>query len=86
MMRETPMTAVSAAVDDPVANTWKWKRARCVGVAVEFWPTAWGFRAHRSDDYWGGERGVQVGPLVFIFKYNPMDGVFGFRCENDIPD
>lgn len=71
--------------NDELPDVWAWKRTRCVGVGLSFWPTAWGLGIERHDDFFGGSIQIGFGPFVLTISYNASQGLFGDYDDEVLP-
>ena len=56
--------------EDEKVALWTWKNCRSIGISVQFWLWPWHIGTYRSDDCYGGEMVLSLGPLCFVLHYS----------------
>lgn len=49
---------------------WHWRNCRSIGIGFQFWVWPWAFGTFRSEDVYGGERGLHLGPVTISIHYS----------------
>lgn len=69
MQNPTTINSTHPTNDEREAG-WHWRNCRSLGFRFHFWLWPWAFGAQRSEDVYGGERGLQVGPIGVSIHYS----------------
>lgn len=61
---------VSPAHEVVPEPSWTWRNCRSVGLRFDLWLWPWALAYHQTEDLYGGERWLHVGPLGLGIAYS----------------